>query len=218
MGLDTMIYCNHSLHIPKSTEDIVDLMVQTWGSKSEIVRSLHVEVEDRTTDLNACKVLICSNGIDFEYQKFKVLRLNTDFMFSGFIMIYPRTIQFIPIMIGRNTTHMLSHFLDEPHGIYPNGIDEFHHAKKSWELFKQFLSYITSSIGGKIHLYINDGIFQSVQDIAWNGGTIEEMMKAANKITDPCSSKQKFIENHAYTDSHGFARVSGSVWFYEESN
>lgn len=218
MGLDTKIYCNHSLKIPNNTTEIVELISNIWKGKTKIVESIEVEENDKVQNLESYSILIYPKFIEFEKERFNQITLGTDFLFSATIKIYPNTIQLMPIGIGRNATNMIAQFMDEPFSIYANKPKEFKERKKSWKLFKSFLYDITKSIGGNKHLYINDGIFQGVEDLAWDGKTVEEMIIESNKIIEPCVSKSNFIENHTSKSDNDLTYIKGNIWFYEEIN
>lgn len=218
MGLDTKIYCNHSLKIPNNTTEIVELISNIWNGKTKIVESIEVEENEKVKNLESYSILIYPKFIEFEKERFNQITLGTDFMFSATIKLYPNTIQLMPIGIGRNATNMIAQFMDEPFSIYADNPKEFKERKKSWKLFKSFLRDITKSIDGGKHLYINDGIFQGVEDLAWDGKTVEEMISAITKIVKPCISKSDFIENHTSKSDKGLTYIKGDIWFCEELN
>lgn len=216
MGLDTKIYCNHSLQIPNDTDEIVELLATTWKGKVEIVQSIETEEKDKVQDLESYSILVYPKFIEFEKERFNQITIGTNFKYSANIRLYQNTIQLMPIGIGRNATNMLAQFMDEPFSIYADKPIEFKERIKSWILFKSFLKDITKSINGNKHLYINDGIFQGVEDLAWDGKTVEEMITAANNITKPCNSKSNFLENHTSKSNIGVTYIKGDIWFCEE--
>ena len=218
MGLDTKIYCNHSLTIPNDTTEIVELISNIWNGKTKIVEFIEVEENNKVQNLESYSILIYPKFIEFEKERFNQITLGTDFMFSATIKLYPNTIQLMPIGIGRNATNMIVEFMDEPFSIYENKPKEFKERKKSWKLFKSFLKDITKSISGNKHLYITDGIFQGVEDLAWDGKTVEEMITESKKIVKPCTSKSDFIENHTSKSNNGLTYIKGNIWFCEEIN
>ena len=218
MGLDTKIYCNHSLTIPNNTTKIVELISNIWNGKTKIVESIEVEENNKVQDLESYSILINPKLIEFEKERFNQITLGTDFMFSATMKLYPNTIQLRPIGIGRNATNIIAEFMDEPFSIYANNPKEFKERKNSWKLFKSFLKYITKSIGGNKHLYINDGIFQGVEDLAWDGKTVDEMIIESKKIIKPCISKSDFIESHTSKSDNSVTYIKGNIWFYKEIN
>lgn len=218
MGLDTKIYCNHSLSIPKKTEDIVKMLSQLWNGKTKIAESIEVKEEELTSEIDTYSILLNPKFIEFEKERFNQITLGTNFRFSATIKIYPSTIQLMPIGIGRNATNMIVQFMDEPYGIYSDKPMRFSECKSDWNLFKLFLMNITSPIDGTKHLYINDGIFQGIEDMAWDGKTVEEMITAATKIANPCNSKEQFMAQHTSPSNNGITYIKGDIWFCEEMN
>lgn len=214
MGLDTKIYSNHSLQIPRNTKEVVNLLVNSWDKKTEITDSIEVEEEKLKIDPIGFKIFINPRLIEFEYPKFHQITLNTNFEFSGLIKIYSRTICFTPIGIGKNATNMITNFMDESIDFF-HSEESFQLASKKWKLFKVFLNNFTDQIGGKNYIYINDGIFSGVEEIAWEGGTIDEMISQSEKIVKPCESKKQFIDYHTLIRSDRVRNVKGDVWFYE---
>ena len=214
MGLDTKIYSNHFLQIPNNAKDVVNLLVNSWNRKIEIVESIEIKEESLKPDSIGYKILVCPKLIEFEYPKFHQITFSTNFKFSGYIRLYPQTICVTPIGIGRNATNMIANFMDE-------SIDFFHNeerlqlASKNWNIFKSFLSNFTSEIGGNNYIYINDGMFSGIEEIAWEGGNIEEMVNQLKKIVDPCESKKQFLDKHTWVRPDGIRNVNGDIWFSE---
>lgn len=217
MGLDTKIYSNHSLKIPTNPKDVVNLLMNNLGGSAEIVDSLEIKEDDLQLDSCAYKILVCPKLIEYEYPKFNQITLNTNFKFSSYIRLYKNTICFTPIGIGRNATNMIVEFMDEPFSIYSDDPITFGEHQKNWHLFKSFLKNFTVPIEGNKHLYINDGRFQGVEDLAWEGATVEEMIEKAIGIVKPCRSKEQFIKEHTSLFNERIC-INGDIWFLEEIN
>ena len=217
MGLDTKVYLNHSLNFPENTDEVIKILANKWDGKIEVVKTLEIKEDELTSNSIEYKMLICPKLIEFEYPKFKQIRLRTNFKFSGDIILYSKTICITPVGIGRNATNMIVEFMDEPFGIYSDDQIRFREQKENWHLFKSFLKNFTKPLEGNIHLYINDGQFQGVEELAWEGATIEEMIEKANGIVKPCRSKEQFIEEHT-TLLNEITYINGDIWFHEEVN
>ena len=54
MGVDTKIYSNHSLKIPTNTKEVINLLMNSWAGKIEIVNSLEIKEEDLKLDPINC--------------------------------------------------------------------------------------------------------------------------------------------------------------------
>lgn len=219
MGLDTRIYCNHTLSIPNNADDIniISVLVSLWNDKIEIVDSIDLNEESLISDPEDFKILVSPKLIEFEYSKYQEIRINTNFRFSSYIVIYPRVVQFTPIGIGKNATNMIVEFMDKPYGIYADDPIRFGTQKNNWHTFKRFLNNLTSQLGSNKHLYINDGQFQGVQEIAWDGGTVEEMIKASKSLVESCESTEQFVNKHTWIRDDGIRNINGDVWFTREN-
>ncbi|MBK8825510.1 MAG: hypothetical protein IPO26_02120 [Saprospiraceae bacterium] len=217
MGLDTKIYLNHSLNFPENTDEVIKILTNIWDGKTEVVKSLEIKENELISNSIEYKILICPKLIEFEYPKFKQIRLRTNFKFSGDIILYAKTICITPVGIGRNATNMITEFMDEPFSIYLDEPVRFSEQKKTWNLFKSFLKSFTEPIEGNIHLYINDGQFQGVEDLAYEGANVEEMIEKAKGIVKPCTSKAQFIEEHTSLLNER-TYINGDIWFYKDIN
>ena len=180
MGLNTKIYSNHSLKIPKNAKEVIKLLMDNWNGKAEIVNSIEIKESDLKSDLLEYKILICPKLIEFEYPKFNQITLNSNFIFSGYIKIYAKSICFTPIGIGRNATNMIANFMDESIDFYHDE-ESLNIASQNWISFKAFMYNFTDEIGGNNFIYINDGFFSGIEEIAWKGGTIDKMIEKSNK-------------------------------------
>lgn len=219
MGLDTKIYCNHSLSIPDDSKSVIELLLSLWHDKAVLVDSIDIDIDEEklVSDPKNFKVLISAKLIEFEYPKFQEIRINTNFKFSGYIRIYPKTIQLTPVGIGRNATNMIVEFMDQPLGIYADDPKRFLERKNDWSSFKLFLNNFISEFGDNKHLYINDGVFEGVSEMAWDGGTVDEMIEASRKLVDPCESKEQFVNKHTWIRDDGIRNINGDVWFIREN-
>jgi len=217
MGLATKIYSNHKLTIPKKAEEIVEFLFQMWKGRTKIHDKVEVDEIDMTSDVDNFKIFLNPKLIEFELDRFNQITISTNFIFTMNIRLYANTICITPTGIGRNATNMIVEFMDEPFGIYSNDQIRFREQKVNWHLFKSFLKNFTKPIEGNIHLYINDGQFQGVEDLAWEGATIEEMIEKANGIVKPCRSKEQFMTEHT-TLLNEITYINGDIWFHEEVN
>ena len=217
MGLDTKIYSNHKLTIQKKAEEIVEFLFQMWKGRTKIHGKVEVDEIDMTSDVDNFKIFLNPKLIEFELDRFNQITISTNFIFTMNIRLYANTICFTPTGIGRNATNMIVEFMDEPFGIYSDDQNRFREQKENWHLFKSFLKNFTKPLEGNIHLYINDGQFQGIEDLALEGATIEKMIEKANEIVKPCRSKEQFIEEHT-TLLNEITYINGDIWFHEEVN
>jgi hypothetical protein len=215
MSLDTMVYSNHVLKIPENANEIVSLLVDAWGGKIEIVDSINLKEENLISNPSRYKIFVTLKGIEFEYTRFNQITLYTNFKFAHFIKLCSKTIRFQPAGIGRNAANMIANFMDEPLDFLIDEENLKTHLK-SWNSFKSFVNDCSSQIGGTKHIYFNDGIlFSGIEEIAFEGGTIEEMITQSKKIIEPCKSKKHFLDNHTQIRADGIRNVRGDIWFYE---
>ncbi len=113
---------------------------------------------------------------------------------------------------------MIVEFMDEPFGIYSDDLIRFNEQKKNWNLFKLFKSTITSEIGASQHLWINDGRFEGIGNMALDGATLDDMLNQITDITNPCESRKQFVKNHTWLRPDGIRNIKGDIWFYKKEN
>ena len=218
MGLDTKIYSNHNLIIPNKSEEVVELLMQLWKGRTKIHDKYEVAENDMTSDVDNYEIFVNPKLIEFELSRFNQIPISTNFKFTMNIYLYLNTICVTPIGIGRNATNMIAEFMDEPFGIYEGDLDSFNRRKSDWNLFKLFHSDITSEIGVNKHLWINNGQFEGIGDLALDGATLEDMINQTMTITRPCESREQFVENHTWIRPDGIRNIKGDVWFYKKEN
>jgi hypothetical protein len=215
MGLDTKIYSNHNLIIPKNSEEVIELFMQSWKGKIKIHDKVEVDESDMISDVENSEIFINPKSIEFEFSRFNRIPISTNFRFTMNIYLYLKTICITPIGIGRNATNMIANFMNESIDFYHDD-DSLNTAKKNWNCFKVFLYSFTTEIGGNKYIYINDGIFSGIEEIAWEGGTIDEMIEKSKEIVKPCDSTEQFIDKHTWVRPDGIRNVNGDIWFYEK--
>lgn len=218
MGLDTKIYSNHNLIIPSKSEEVIELLMQSWKGRTKIHDKVEADENDMTSDVENFEIFVNPKLIEFEFSRFNQISISTNFRFTMNIHLYLKTICITPIGIGRNATNMIVEFMDKPFGIYSDDPIRFNKQKKNWNLFKLFQSSITSEIGANQHLWINDGQFERIGDMALEGATLEEMINQAIVITNPCESREQFVKNHTWLRPDGIRNIKGDIWFYKKEN
>ncbi len=218
MGLDTKIYSNHNLIIPSKSEEVIELLMKSWKGRTKIHDKAEVDESDMTSEIDDFEIFVNPKLIEFEFSRYNQITISTNFRFTMNMYLYLNTICITPTGIGRNATNMIVEFMDEPFGIYSDDLIRFNEQKKNWNLFKSFQSKVTSEIGASQHLWINDGQFEGIGDMALDGATLEDMIKQAIAISNPCESREQFVENHTWLRPDGIRNIKGDVWFYKKEN
>jgi len=160
MGVNTTIYANHNLIVPSKSNEIVELLKETWPDRIEVFNKIEVESQNQTSDPKAYKVFINPKLIEFEFERFKEITISTDFNLIMNMRLYKKSLCITPIGIGRFATNMIVEFMNEPFGIYANDSDSFNQRKKDWKRFKIFLNQITIRLAiaasAPYHRYVID--------------------------------------------------------------
>ena len=214
MGLDTKIYANHNLQIPAKPQEVINLLVSAWKGMTEISTGPEIENAKQVNEYKSSAILLNSKLINYEYEKFKQISMSTNFLFVSSIKLYSNSICFTPFGIGRNATNMIANFMEEPLDFHHDQ-DSINMISESWTRLKTYVARIAQKIGGTELLYINDGQFSGVEEIAWNGGTLEEMRKESMRITKACQTTKQFIEEYTWVRPDGIRNVNGDIWFNE---
>ena len=205
MGIDTKIYTNHKLTIPSEAVKICELVKDIWKSKIEISPISKKEFEFEKGSINNYKILLDPKLIEFEYHRFKQITLGTNFKYSGVIKIYDKTICFSPIGIGRYHTNMKLYLTSVWMENLNMNKEHFPSLVNAWQEFSEFMYEVSHHLGSTKFIYINDGYFSGIEEIAWNGGSIEEMKKSALKLLKNCESIEEYFE---HSDQN--------IWIYNE--
>ena len=216
MGLDTKIYSNHNLIIPNNSKEVIELLMESWKGRVKLHYKVEVDENDVTSDVDNFEVFINPKLIELEFNKCNQITISTNFRFTMNMYLYPNTICITPTRIGRNATNMIIEFMEESFGIYSDDSIRFNEQKENWNLFKSFHSNITSGIGANQHLWINNGQFESIGDMALDGATLDDMINQARAITNPCESREQFVESHTWLRPDGIRNVKGDVWFFKK--
>ena len=132
------------------------------------------------------------------------------------IRLHKHTIFITPSGIGRYATNMIVEFMDVPFGIYADDPVGFYKQKTNWNLFKTFLTNITSKVGADKYLFINDAAFQGIEDMASDGATLDEMIEQLKTITNQCETTEQFVKDHSWLRPDGVSNISGDIWFYRK--
>ena len=205
MGIDTKIYCNHNLKLAGEQSEISDLLQQTLGNSIVIKEFSKKEIESTNGSIQKYMLFLNPNSITFELPKFNHITIITNFEYSGFIRLYDKTVCFSPVGIQRYHTNMKLYFASEWSEQLNINKEHFLGLSNAWKNFKKFMYDVSIRIGASKYIYINDGFFSGIEEIAWNGGSIEEMKKSANLILKNCESIEEY-----------YATSDRNVWLYEE--
>jgi hypothetical protein len=180
MGLDIMVFANHSLEGKTFKERIENIEIRL----SEKIRLLpnrpYYKENEPTRTSNQDEVIYYFDNREVEnfFGMTGEISIKTNYQFLREIRFFEQTMAIAPY--GMTTdSYWWKRFLggkDKPHPL-----NRFQY-KVIWEKFQDFAFYLTGKLGGNKLVYIDDQSFQKPEDLFYQGKGFDEIIPELEKV------------------------------------
>lgn len=196
MGTLLNIVSNHQLRFDSGLEGIkvfekaVNQKVNDWNFKTDKALA-------KTSTVNQVTFSTNHEIIEYNFTRWKELRIFTNYQYCDEVKIYKNTIKFHSTGFKSKYSEWKKMLFDEYLGEEMNAY-EVEVYQQQWKEMRTFVKWITRQLSGYKIIYFGDSRFQSQEEIYYEGGTIDELIDEMTKGWPPTAYNdiRKFQDNH----------------------
>ena len=188
MGVDLNVWSNHKLRFNSGGEGIkkferyTSKKVKQWNFKTD-------EPLIKTSNISAVEYFTNFEILSYNYEKWKQIRIWTNFEFCDELTLLKQTIQIHPTRFRTRYSKWQQLVTGNYEVDDQDELQKMKEWRKNWMQFRNYAQEITKILKGDKVIYLNDHSYQNEEDLFNEGKSLEEGIKKLKDVAEPCELK-----------------------------